>query len=267
MDNNKKNNKILSIFNKMKQISAVEYPDTINPNEYTSVEQFIRIFTNHYHGPGFGTSVEENITVVLNSKNYGIITMPASKAFKHDDKTIFNLSKLIAKMEPKVKGWVIDLRSNTGGSINVFALFSLIFIPKEYEGILWTIMKSNNDILHEASTYNDVLYLRYKYSQNMHVINLNKLHRTKNNNEIVILVDQYSFSGSEFVCLILKSFGAKIYGNFDQSGGALNLSCGYLVTDDMNMYFPNAFVYDKNNLKHYIYLETSGEIKDKYLLP
>lgn len=268
MDNNKKNNKILAIFKKMKEISDIEYPDEINPNEYTSVEQFIRVFTNQNHGVSFGTELKEKINVCINSHKYGIVTMPASKLFEDNVNDIYKLSKMVTKMEPKVKGWVLDLRSNTGGRIDIFSLFALIFIPQSYDGVLWTIMKSNNDILAEVSVYNNSLFMRYKYTQHTSVIDLEgKLFRVGNDKKVVVLVDQYSYSGSEFVCLILKSFGAKIYGDLNKSGGALNLTAGYLVSNDVTMFFPNAFVYDKNNLKHYIYLETSGKIKDKFFLP
>lgn len=268
MDNNKKNSKILQIFKKIKEHSVDDYPDEIDPNKYLSVEQFIRILTFTYGDKRFGTSLKENIQVAINKHKYGIIVLPSSKAFNDDENKIYELSKMLKKMDSKVKGWVIDLRSNTGGNLFIFALFTLIFIPGDYNGLIWSLMRSESEIISDVSIYNGILYMRQKYDQFVYSGNFeNKLIRIGNNKRIKILIDDCTVSGPEFICLVLKSFGAKIYGDVNKSGGALSMTVGYIIDNDISMFFPNAYVYDKNNLEHNIYLETSNNIKSKYLLP
>lgn len=265
MNNSIKNKKIINTLNLIKKYSVNTYPDDIDPNEHLSEEQFIRILTHNYND--FGASLKEPIRIAINKHKYGIIVLPPSDAFNDDENEIYKLSKFLSKIESEVKGWVIDLRSNTGGAVHIFALFITIFLSEDYEGILWSIKKNNNDVIQDVSITHDMLHIRIKYQQYASSYEFGKLVRLKENKKIKILIDEYSMSGSEFVCLVLKSFGAKIYNSSNRSGGALNRSAGYLVDPNISMYFPNAYIYDKNNLKNDIYIESAKTIKKKYFLP
>jgi C-terminal processing protease CtpA/Prc len=260
-----KNKQILKIFNKIRQQSVIEYDD-INPDEYISVPHFIRLFSLYNHN---NTSHNKELPkLVKNKHGYGYIVLPPSRLYNNMDSYIYALSNNMAKIEKNVRGWIIDLRGNDGGSVYCFMLFILIFVDINYEGLLCSIIKGNNDIVADYSFYNNSLILRNKYEQMPTVINIkNELHRTSNNKNIKILVDKFTGSGSEYVCLVLKSFGAKIYGTDDKTYGLLNLTAGYLLDDSITLYFPNAFVYDKNNLKHNIYIDSTKNIKPDFLLP
>ena len=262
-----KNRQILKIFNKIKEHSLHEYDD-INPDEYISPEQFIRLFSfKHYPFENIYLN-NEKPKVIINKNGYGYISFPQPSLYDDNIEELFKLSQNIIKIEHKVKGWIIDLRSNTGGTELCFLLLIIIFIDIEYEGLLYSIIKNDNDIITDASIYNNTLFLRSKYAQQPRIYNIkDKLHRVKNKKNIKIIVDQYTGSGSEYVCLVLKSFGAKIYGEQDKTLGVLNLTSGYLIDDVISIHFPNAHVYDKNNLKNNIYIESIKNIKSQYLLP
>lgn len=262
----KKNKAIMNIYNKIKKISLHEYDD-INPEEYISPEHFVRLFTTSDKF-AISTFWNEKPNVVVNKAGYGYIVFPPPSLFDNNINEIDKLSSKISKIENKVKAWVIDLRSNFGGFEHLFQYFVSIFIPDDYEGILYSIIKGDNDILHDVSIYNNDIINRQKYSQSISVHHIKKeLIRTKIKKNIHVLVNDKTASGGEFVCLILKSFGAKIYGSTDKTSGALNMTSGYILDEHISVHFPNAFIYDKNNLKHNIYIESSLDIKKKFLLP
>lgn len=264
--NIKKNNQIIKMFETIRESSILEY-DEINPNEYISVDHFLRIFNAKYHGdiqlPNF-----EGPAVTVNKSGYGYVVLPPSDCFDNNMDYIYKISQDIVKLDNKVKGWVIDLRCNGGGSIMVFMLFALIFIPSEYEGLLFSMIKDSDDILFDLSVYNGTLYMRIKYLQGIEVFDIKeKLRRLKNTKNVKILVDEKSGSASEYISLILKSFGAKVYGAHESTMGLLNMSMGYIIDESTSIFFPNAYVYGKDNFKNNIYLTTEKNIKSEFLLP
>lgn len=262
---NKKNKDILKIFNIMKNLSILEYED-IDPEEYISVEHFLRIISYKYNKYSNSLSYPETIQYRINRNNYCVICIPSLDYNNTTHSMIYELSKKLVKIDKDIKGWVIDLRSNTGGVGILFMLFMMIFIDTDYNGLLYSIKKDNDEIIHDCTVDNNILYTRNIYQQYVHKISLSNLERVKNK-KIKILIDNYSASGAEYVAIILESFGAVIYGNHDKSLGALNLTSSFLIEGGITLYFPNAHFYDKNNLKHNIYLEISKPINKKYLLP
>lgn len=267
----KKNKKILEIFNTIKSISVIDPIEEINPNDYVTVEQFIRIYMCNNNRIYFSIHNAETIEYSINKNNYCVIAFPPSDKFNHDCKEIFKFANRLKKLEQSdqyIRGYVIDLRSNTGGDSLIFSLFGLIFIDPDYEGLLYTVKKETNenkeDILFDHTVVNNNLIMRRKYSQDVNSFNISKLYRVKNNKNIKILLDNYSASGSEFLSMMLKSFGAKLYGIHDKSAGALNITVSYLLNNGITLRFPNAYIYDRNNLQHNIYLETKKIVGRKY---
>jgi len=263
---NKKNEQIIKVFEKIRELSVFEYPD-IDPNTYISVEHFIRLFTQKYHSQYLLPSIElPNVTV--NKSGYGYAVFPPSYSFSDNNREIYKISKSISKLDSKVKGWVIDLRSNGGGNVISYVLFSLIFISTDFEGQLVSIIKQEDDIILDLNLYNDILFIRHKYDQQIMSIEIkDRLKRLKNTKNIKILVDKNSGSASEFLCILLHSFGAKIYGEHDTTLGLLNLSVGYIIDEYITIFFPNAVVYNKDKLKNNVYITTTKNIKPEFLLP
>lgn len=262
-----KNKEILKIFNTIRKYSLYQYDD-IDPDNYISPQHFLRLFYSKYH-PEIGTMDNfEKPQVTINSKGYGYIVFPPSSRFKDNYKEISKVSKSIVDLDEQAKGWVIDMRGNTGGAMDIFLLFITIFIPIKYQGTIFSLVKDDNDIIEHIGLYDNILYMRSKYSQYTHSFHLkDTIHRLTSKKQIYILVDNSTGSGSEYLCMVLKSFGAKICGSSENTRGILNLTVGYIIDDVLSIYFPNAFVYDKNNLKQDIYIKPDKEISPKYLLP
>ena len=263
---NKKNTQIMKAFDKIREFSILEYPD-IDPNNYISLEHFLRLFNQKYHSPAVLQTLEMP-EVTINSHGYGYVVFPSSSSFNNDSNIIYKLSKQLSKIENKVKGWIIDLRGNGGGNIFIFSLFALIFIPSDFEGQLLSIIRHEDDIILDINVYDDILHMRHKYDQFITSTGIkDNLKRLKNIKNIKILVDKNTGSASEYVAIILKSFGAKIYGEHDTTMGLLNITVGYIIDEYITLFFPNSSVYNKDNFKNEVYINTDKKIKPEFLLP
>lgn len=265
----KKNKEIIKIFEIMRENSIIEYED-IDPNNYMSPNHFLRLFYAKY-SPMYDLLPPSNVEkpqVAINKYGFGYIVLPQPIFFKNSSKEIGKLSKKLLEIENQIKGWVIDLRSNTGGLEYIYLLFIMIFVPIKYQGLLFSLIKDDDNIIHDVSVYNGVLHMRNKYNQSTSSIVLkNVISRLTKKRKINILVDKLTGSGSEYVCLVLKSFGAQICSEDESTLGILNLTVGYLINDVLSMYFPNAHVYDRNKIKQDIYIKVDKKIKPQYLLP
>lgn len=128
------------------------------------------------------------------------------------------------------KGWIIDLRGNTGGIIEFFMVAICQFIDEfelhgvDKHGESNSSIISRNDTFIYTNNHEEIFRMEYPYKSNIKIDNIR------------ILIDENTASAAEFITIILKKFkGAKIYGH-DSFGIITVMNDEYV--QNVNVIFP-----------------------------
>ena len=253
---------ILNFYEKLKNQSAIKIDDKINPREYVSFEQFIKIINIKYYDcffSFFDSLKNESPFVKLNKYNYGYVYLPSIE-YEHINKFYNDIKRFDQKYEPKK--WIIDLRGNYGGLIQSHIEIIIPFI--KIKGRLLSLKRKNlNELSLDVVINNDdYLKLRMESGQNDYTTDILKVYRVINNDDINILVDESTASAAEFIAIILKKLGAKIYGK--KTMGLTNLFLGHIFKN-VSLYFPISSFYDENLHEDGIHPDFN-EIKKEFYL-
>lgn len=185
-----------------------KYNSYINLNEFINIKHFLYSLDKSLI---YVYDIKYNPIGLINYANYAFIWLPDIFTTNDNDnkKIVYRMLKIFNALDKEnPKGWVIDLRGNTGGYIEhyvaaispLLSKFIISGINKKTDQTL-TIESDGNTFIME---YVDELLVKNE---------LPYFSEVKNKSNINILVNEDSASAAEIIAVLLRiNLGAKIYG-------------------------------------------------------
>lgn len=183
------------------------------------------------------------IPTVETTENYNYI---------HENNNIYRCNKIINRLKKfGTRKWIFDIRGNLGGEMLTFLSYIIRFIPKKLTIDLYKSGSNNMKIEIDG----DKIFWGNEYETilNGYFYTSDKIEY----DEIQVLLNEYSYSGAEFLSYILKKYcNAKLIG-LNKSGGALT-TVNEIKTSIGEVWVPYCKILDgKKQIKKYICPESN----------